>query len=386
MTNTQHHNLSTRDLYFIGLIFIISRIFFYLIGYFGALNFNVESILIPEINLNTIFTRDIWNAFCQFDCSWFKNIVDLGYETYPHGLTTGHGASWAFFPFYSKLGGIIGNLFNLNAVYGFYIITNISTLLALVLFYLCIRKLSYDVDTARFGVLLLAFSPYSVYLVATYTESTFLLFTMVAFLGIYSQKWFYTLLAGVCMTATRNVGVMMVFPVLMNYIKDIGLKNLFTISDDTYRTVITIMFIPLPIFAFMYYLYHLTGDAFAFKNVQIAWNRIFGNPIMYWTQGFSVGGKGIYLSIVTMIGWLINLYLIRKKHYSEALFMFICTLIPLTTSINAMPRYIFGLYPTYLAITIGVKNQYSRIGILLCSTIIATFMIIAWVNAKFFTT
>lgn len=318
--------ISRQDWGIIALAFLISRIFLYTIGYFGAMHYNVETDQIGQIALAKSVEQDVWNVFCQFDCSWFKSIADIGYDTYPHGLTTGHAANWAFFPLFPILGHYIAALFGLKSLYGFYIIANISSFAMLPLFFLCLKQLGQTIDTARFGVWMLAFSPYTVYFISPYTESTFLALTMMVFLFAYRHQWFWVAVAGLTMTATRNLGVMIVFSIVIIAIQTYGWREMFRFGDKTWRVLLAIWFVPLVMFGYMFYMDGLVGDAFAFKNIQLAWGRLLGNPFEYWVDGFEEGGRKVYLSIVIAIGWLINIYLFKQKRIAEAVFMLICCL------------------------------------------------------------
>jgi hypothetical protein len=65
--------------------------------------------------------------------------------------------------------------------------------------------------------------------------------------------------------------------------------------------------------------------------------------------------------------------------------MLICTIVPIVTSTNAFPRYLFGLYPTMLVIVLFVRNKpMLRPMILALSALLSAYFTIAWVNAKFF--
>ena len=86
-----------------------------------------------------------------------------------------------------------------------------------------------------------------------------------------------------------------------------------------------------------------------------------------------------------MLGWAINIYLLYQRRYAEALFLFLGTIIPLLTSTNAYPRYMFGLYPTMLALVLFVRNKPTWRPLLLAlSALLSAYFTIAWVNAKFF--
>jgi len=178
-----------------------------------------------------------------------------------------------------------------------------------------------------------------------------------------------------------------VFPVLVLAVQEYGWRELLRFGDRGLRVLLTLWCIPLALFSFMLYMHFHVGDAFAFKHIQLAWGRILDNPFEYWWDGFEIGGRKYYLSVVIVLGWLLNGYLFWQKRYGEALFMLICTFVPLMTSTNAIPRYLFALYPTMLALVLLVRNKpLLRPLMLACSAMLAGYFVVAWVNAKFFIT
>lgn len=65
--------------------------------------------------------------------------------------------------------------------------------------------------------------------------------------------------------------------------------------------------------------------------------------------------------------------------------MIICCTVPILTSINTFPRYLFGLFPTYIALYEIVKrNSVLRYILLTIGAAAATYFTVAWVNSKFF--
>jgi hypothetical protein len=377
--------ISKKDWWIIIAAFVISRVVLYSVGYLGAVHYNAVVQHIAPFTFTNFVTEHVWDQFCQFDCAWFKNIAISGYDYYPHALTTGHAANWAFFPLFPIVGGWIAQFLGTEPLYGFYILSNLGSFTSLVFFYLCLRQLGHDQDNARYGIWLLAFSPYCVYFLAPYTESLFMTFTMILFLFAYRQQWFWVALAGMLMTATRNLGVMSVFSVAILAIQAYGWRELLRFREHTFHVLMTIWVIPLAMFGFMLYLYIHTGDAFAYKDIQLAWTRAIGNPFDYWWDGFGDGGRKFYMSAAVSVGWLMNIYLFAKKRWAEAVFMLLCTFIPLSTSNNAFPRYLFGLYPTMLVLLMLVKGRPNLRALLLAlSAIMSCFGVIAWVNSLFF--
>ena len=84
---------------------------------------------------------------------------------------------------------------------------------------------------------------------------------MVVFLFAYRHRWLWVALAGMALTATRNLGVMMVFPVLILALQAYGWRELVGLSNRAMRVWLTIWLMPLAMFAYMLYMHFHVGDA-----------------------------------------------------------------------------------------------------------------------------
>jgi len=346
--------ISSRDWLMIIAAFLLSRVALYGMGYFGV--------------------------------QLYGTTDENGYDLYPRWLSKGNAANWAFMPLYPMLSGALSNLLNVESLIGLMLVANIAFFASLPLMLLVLRQLKLGDETARFGVWLLAFSPFSAYFVSGYTESMFMALMLGMFLFAYREQWLMVAVLGVCISGTRNLGVMMVFPVLILALQAYGWREFFRFTERAFKVVFTLWLIPLGLFSYMVYLYHLTGDALAFKHIQVAWGRYMDSPLDWWLSGFELGGRKAYLSIMVIFGWCLNGYLFSQKRWAEATLMFICCTIPLMTGLNAMPRYMFGLYPTLLAIILLTHRWPAMRPAVLCiSGMVASFIAVAFVNAKFFT-
>ncbi|MGB6187128.1 MAG: hypothetical protein WBF70_00865 [Aeromonas molluscorum] len=364
--------ISGHDWLLIFAAFALSRIALYGMGYFGVQLYG--SPIGP------------FQAYCQFDCVWFQRIIENGYDLYPRWLSKGNAANWAFMPLYPMLAGGISSLLEVESLFGLMLVANLAFFASLPLMLLVLRQLKLGDETARFGVWLLAFSPFSAYFVSGYTEPMFMALMLGMFLFAYREQWMMVAVLGILISSTRNLGVMMVFPVLILAVQAYGIREFLRFSERTLKVILTLWLIPFGLFAYMVYLYHLMGDALAFKHIQVAWGRHMDSPLDWWMSGFELGGRKAYLSIMVMFGWALNGYLFYKKRWAEATLMFICCTIPLMTGLNAMPRYMFGLYPTLLAIILLTHRWPAiRPAVLCLSGMVASFIAVAFVNFKFFT-
>ncbi|MCV5180154.1 hypothetical protein OFC21_32565, partial [Escherichia coli] len=85
----------------------------------------------------------------------------------------------------------------------------------------------------------LAFSPFSAYFVSGYTESTFMALMLGMFLFAYREQWLMVAVLGVGISATRNLGVMMVFPVLILALQAYGWREFFRFTERAFKVVFT---------------------------------------------------------------------------------------------------------------------------------------------------
>src|SRR5688572_15337169 len=44
-----------------------------------------------------------YTALCEFDCDWYRSILERGYDVETQGQAVGHAANWAFFPIFPLL-------------------------------------------------------------------------------------------------------------------------------------------------------------------------------------------------------------------------------------------------------------------------------------------
>lgn len=368
----------------IFIIFMISRCVLFSIIYLGNYHYPSEVNYIHEPLFSNV-VGDTMNIMCQFDCAWFETVARDGYAPVPQNLTTGHAANWAFLPGYPMLARAVSFVLGGNYLLGLMAVSNLSFLLALFLWnnYLKLHNLSRSVREA--STVILCFLPYSIYFMAPYSESLFLVFSILAFTFIAKKNFLMAGLVAMGMSATRNVGVMFVFPLLLAGIMEYGFRNLFTFNRNNLKLILGIMLVPLPMFIYQNYLFNLTGDSFAFMHIQWAWGRSMGNPVKYVIQGLMTGGYKEYFSIMIIMSLPLVWYLFRQKYYAESLYFIICILIPVMTGVNAFPRYLFCMLPCLLTFTLIVKNNMAARSLLpVVFALFSVFFALAWGHSKFF--
>jgi hypothetical protein len=150
-----------------------------------------------------------WDAFARHDSGWYFDIARQGYDA--SAAVAGGRSNIAFAPVYPLLMRYVGRLFGRSPgdVYlGGIAVSWLSFVLAMVVLY---RLAALDLPRRRAerAVLLTAIFPFAFFFGAVYTESTFLLFTLLSFYGFRTQKWALGGVAGAIATATRVTGILM---------------------------------------------------------------------------------------------------------------------------------------------------------------------------------
>lgn len=354
-------------------IFIISR---FIVYFFGSMS-------------GYVFTKkeSLANAFCTWDCDWYLGLIKNGYQLVPSAHPDGNAANWAFFPVFPKTISTIGNFFHTDYLDLAYLLNNFAFLIALYVLYQYVKK-ELDEDIALTTVLLISFSPYSLYFSVPYTESFFFLCMILVFYFAHNSQWLYAGIAAAVLSGTRGVGVMIVFSLLIMMVKQKGLLNILKFkNEESYKKLLSLLMAPLGLFFYMHYLYLKTGDALAFSHIQIAWERSPHNPISVLFDGlFKYGSVEFYYALVATIGIILSLVLLWKKRYAEFVISIIAILIPLSTALYSMPRYTFALFPIYIALAILInKTNLVKIFVLIFFSASLAFMSAAWVTTKSFT-
>ncbi len=80
-------------------------------------------------------------------------------------------------------------------------------------------RLDYTDDRiSRSALAFLMFSPVSFYFSSAYTESIFLVLAVGAFYAARTDRWLIACLCGMCLSATRNLGVIIALPLLVEFV------------------------------------------------------------------------------------------------------------------------------------------------------------------------
>jgi Gpi18-like mannosyltransferase len=344
-------------------LFLIAFLAIYLIPKWGGWFPYADRVLEP-----TKLPSWIW-GFGNFDGVHYLRIMQNGYNSI---------FTQAFFPLFPLVGRMLTaiNVFTPKAIgldtsifvdpaffYNGLILANVFFALALYYLYRLFR-LDYPEKTSLLSLVLLLVFPTAYYFGAIYTESLFLLLTV---LCLYSARKKNYLLAGVfaaLVSATRIVGFLLALSLLVEIVSDVRTKRLIIKSGQFVKSIAGLFIAPLGTILYMVYLKITTGDPLLFLSVQSSFGaeRSSTHLIMlpqviyrYFKIFTSVPifslsfGAALNEFVFTIVPLMLLVILFKKIRFSYWLFTFLYLIIPtLTGTFLSMPRFAlmsFLLFP-----------------------------------------
>jgi Gpi18-like mannosyltransferase len=287
------------------------------------------------------------------DSAWYLSIVKNGYEKAP--FSTAKQANWAFFPLHPLLWRLAGwasgewlwsglLLANLLAYAGFALLWHLA------------RRLTDSDDIADDAVLYASFWPASYFMSLPQTEALFFVLTTLSFLAALDRRRWVVAVAGIAAGLTRLNGLFLLPSLLLQWSKE---KNKWT-------GALALAAIPMGLAAFMIYLWNLTGNPFAFKDIQVTWGRHLTTP---WSplvmalgnvKRIAVPWNPILLHLITIGIALASIATCwRRRWLGLACFTALTLLAPLATgSLMSITRYLSVVPAIYIALALwGSKNR-----------------------------
>lgn len=353
-------------------LFVFSRITIWLVGYLGGRAFG---------------TRDIDPVYlCRHDCVWYLGIATNGYQLLPDGEPRG-GANWAFFPLYPLLIRIFADAASVDPVLAALLVSNLAFAVALIVFHrYCREHLGLEHRSSLYASALLCYSPGTIYFISPYTESLFLLLTLLTFHFAAGNRWLPAGIAAAFLTATRAVGILAIPALLLIGLQKHRWNDLLRSEYRRPRLLCALALAPLGLAAFMGYLHLHMGDALAFQHVQTAWGREFANPFrILWAGLQDPGHVDFWYAVITAAALLVGALGVARSRYAEGFLLLAGVLIPLSSFLFSMPRYVFSLFPLYTIVALlTVRDDALRSVLLGLSIAAASVYAIAWALARDF--
>jgi hypothetical protein len=260
----------------------------------GALAFRVVSALLAFL-ANLAFPLDqpeqftmwgrtspFWDAFTRYDSGHYWGIARYGYAPVPGGRS-----NIAFFPVYPYLMRYVGRLFGRtpgDTYLGGIVVAWLCFVLAMVALYY-LARLDLPRRRAERAVLLTAVFPFAFFFGVAYSESTFLLFTVLAFYGFRTRRW---LMGGVCGSlaiATRTPAL-----VMLPALAWVAWRSAEPTVKDRAWAAVGVALATTGFVAYCWYIYTLTGDPLEWAKTLERWGSGYHPGGSFWTAPLSLVG------------------------------------------------------------------------------------------------
>lgn len=327
--------------------------------------------------INYVTNPLLW-TWANFDGEHYLSIAQNGYKNLQQ-------AFFPLYPFIVKLFSFGGNEFNLKPfLISGILVSNISFLVSLFILREVVL-MDYSKKVADYSMLLLLVFPTSFFFGSVYTESLFLLLSLLTYYFYRKEKYLLATVFGFLTTLTRLYGL---FVILMVAVDVLVKKTKFV--DILKKKIYLISFSVFGAISYMYYCFIKWGDAFAFFNLQtlsgeqrstdlIMLPQVFYRYIFkiipnldfsYFPYTFTT-----LLELVTAILFLlITIFTFKKIRWDYWVYIVVCYLVPtLTGSFSSLPRYVLVIFPAFIVSSkfLENKNKYIKLGILVTLAIIS---------------
>jgi hypothetical protein len=303
--------------------------------------------------------RRFAEIFAAWDSGWYFDIAKRGYY-----VLHGHQSSIAFFPLYPMLMRVAAWPFGGSdrALWISGIVISFSAfVLALIELHRFTERVSGSRDVARRAVLYLAIFPFSLFFTRVYTESVFLLTTVLAISRAWDRRFVQAGLWGALATLCRPNGILIGVPLVLLALELDGNPGGRTIA----RRLAALLPVPLALAAFCAYNYHLSGDPLAWLSAQASWGNSIGNPPWRlllkmigrlvkhgWYDYFFVAPDAPFRFFHGLTAMLFIVFLptiFKRLGLALGAYVLVSLLVPLSaTALEGIGRYASVLFPAFM--------------------------------------
>jgi hypothetical protein len=316
----------------------------------------------------------------RWDAYWYISIARDGYDF--------SGRAAAFFPAYPALIRAVDLTSPLSPVTSAIVVSNAAFLAALIVLYALTAR-EYSAEIARRSVLLLALFPTAFFCLAPYSESLFLLSTVLTFWWARGDRWVLAALAASAAIATRSTGIILVPCLLL----EAASARPHTVKPST-RIAASLAPLMTPLVYSLWW-FERSNDLLAPFHAEEGWMRSFSFPLVTLGRGLALGIRGIgttrglYFTgdIILTLCVIVPLALVwRRIAWPFLAYGVLSVLMPLSYAIPArplvsVPRYFVVVFPAFWAMALLLDRPFPRRAVLFLSVagfVIASLSFMNW--------
>ena len=317
-------------------------------------NWNTREALVSfeGVQIARQLRKTMWRA----DVAHYMVLAQEGYLKAPFDIENARSRQFAFFPLHPLLLWLLSHVTK-DLMLGGAALSNIFFFFALVLLHKLTLAFGYDESVAQRTIFYLAAFPVSYFFSVPLTESLFLFLTVASFYAAKREKWWLAGAIGALASASRINGVLL-------------LPALVLLSWQMYRSfkirkILGLCLIPIGVWAFMFYSWLLSGDAWAYRHAMARWGRtatFFLVPLVSYLihpHRIVEPWNPNLLNAVSALLCFVGVYiLIRRREWTLALYTAMSIILPLSSGIlQSLDRHTAAFFPVFMALAIVGKSS-----------------------------
>jgi hypothetical protein len=321
---------------------------------------NNPAVFHQEQSWNPVRHHDQWDSY------WYLDIAQRGYRYEgPERIS-----NIAFFPLYPALIRAVSSLGVTPAIAG-WLISTAALLLALLQLQALIREHHPELDPQQAQIFLLLF-PTAFYLNAVYTESLFLLLSLLCFRHMLTGHFVLAGAIGLAAACTRVTGLLLIVPLALEYCRQHGLRWRWPAAP-------AVLLPALGTAGFFTYHGMAFGDFTAWLKVQDNFGRGFSLTNFQWHNPAAMTNQALdFLFLVFAVALVIGVW--RRFRASYALYMLATLAVALSSGTTmSLNRYLLVLFPIYL-LAAALRNTELRRAWQFASTLLLALTTLLFVN------
>lgn len=303
--------------------------------------------------------HNLFTTWERFDALWFLRIADAGY-------VDGDGSA-VFYPGYPMGVRVLSTILGGHPLAAGLLLSHLATFGSLLLLYF-LTAAEWGERVARRSVLYLAIFPTSFFLVAPYSESLFLFLVLLSLWAARRGRWEIAGLAGMGASATRNIGVLLVLPLLTEAFTRFRERR---DAGELGRGVVWSLLAAGGAVAYLIFWQQLSGDPLAPLRQQANWQRELTFPLETIWRGTTEAFRfvGVYPGGYHLLDWLIVIpalaglvWVVRRTRALYSVYTVASLVAPLFYAFiprpfMSIPRFLLPLFPLLWAVAVWAERR-----------------------------
>ncbi len=342
----------------------------------------LANVILPANRLRNFYmpfdAEKFAEIFAAWDSGWYYAVARNGYYTSSFGQS-----DVPFFPLYPVLIQLVTWPFEERVDQAIWVTGVMISCAALVGAMFALYRLAEDWlgsrAAARRTILYLAVFPFSFFFTRVYTESLFLLVSVMAVAAAYRGRWWSAGIWGGLTALTRPNGILIGLPLFLMAVLDRPEM------PRLRRRLCALTLVPIGLGIYCLYCYDLTGDPLYWMHAEEHWDYTVGNPpweqvavviealvrdgVYAFLTSTAVAPYQLVHGVVGVVGIALTPLVFKRLGPALGAYVLVSLLVPLSGSeLEGIGRYTLVLFPLFMALA-TVESSRLRDAVVIVSTL-----------------